>query len=136
MNKQTILTLFFAVVLSAIGFNLGIQLLKEIAGTDASRIEKTWAEDIENLKGKPDLEKILMGVSQLNIEPALNDSIARVWIENMKAPITVNPEGQFAADILVISDTEEKIKAVTIQMSFIDLQTGNMVAELARRYEL
>jgi hypothetical protein len=135
MNKHTLITIFLAIILSAVGFNLGIQVLREFTESEASRIEKTWATDLKNLRQKPDLEKILSGVSQLNVEPALNDAVAKDWIEKMKLPIAVNPTGSFAADILVISDIEDKVKAVTIQMSFVDLQSGNLVAEIARRYE-
>ncbi len=58
------------------------------------------------------------------------------WLRNKKPKVHVVAGGKYKLELVLIDWDEQKEKGGMIQMSLIDLETGNKVAELGRNYSL
>jgi hypothetical protein len=63
---------------------------------------------------------------------------AEIWLEQAKPKIATSENGQYLLEFVLIDDSEpaKKTTVALVQMSIIDIKSGNKLWELARYYSL
>lgn len=139
MNIYSGLQTVLLVTLFGLCLHIGTRELKEQSLYHVTALQTAIRKDwLMVLKAKPEILPLMANLSQIQTEIPPQDRIADLWSRHLNLPFktSMNPKAQYRLEILILSDTEGKSLAATIQYSVTDLVTGDLVAEIGRRYPL
>lgn len=98
------------------------------------RLERQWAEDVDQLEASKKLPAAWFDVRDLEIYGGTPES--KEWLSRIKVPIKTKKDGQHKMEVLVVVWEEEGKRGVLVQFNLVDLKSKNNIYELGRTYIL
>lgn len=134
MTKRVGAVLIAASVLIALLLTFTALRLDYWLAPPNEKFVRSWQDDIALLQESKRFPQEWYEIKEVNIRS--DNSPAQEWIENLKAPITLNPNGTYRLNVFVIHWLEDIRYGVVVQYNLVDLRNNNTVWELGRTFKL
>ena len=105
-----------------------------VNSTFQGRFEKLWHRDISLLRDKRLLPKEWESIS--NIEYSAPTPSSHQWLEDTRPPLSINKNGEYSLEVVITDWKQDEDVHVIIQYNLIHNQSGNMIWELGRTFNL
>ena len=98
------------------------------------QFESVWKVDMAALRASQKLPKGFKSIRKVLYFGGT--PMAKKWLKSIKKPFVEDPKGLNDLEVLVAIWTDQGQMGVLVQYDLIDVKSGNLVAEIARNFNL
>jgi predicted negative regulator of RcsB-dependent stress response len=102
--------------------------------SSVERLNHLWKQDMNLLKSTQHVHKGWNSIKQF--EAFSGSEKAKKWLQSLRVPARKVEQGKYKLEVLLLEFDQDETAHAVVQMNLVELESQNMVWELARTYRL